>query len=630
MRRSLADLSERSEGSAEATALAERSGVNSRGSSRGPTRSSSRDVVRGLGQGSPLGSSKGRPLGSSSGQLKRTPVRLSRGWSRGLVWGAAGLVPVLFLGFFFVWPVIALVGRGFFDAGALDLSGFAEVLGARRTWKLLGITLAQGVVGTLVALLLGIPGAYVLYRCTFKGRTLVRGFVTMPFVLPSVVVGVAFRALFTTSGPLGFLGLDGTFVAVVLALVFFNYAVVVRTVGGLWERIDPRAAQAARTLGASRARAFWDVTLPQLAPAIASAAAVVFLFCATAFGTVMVLGGQGYGTIETEIWMQTVQFLDLRAAAVLSVLQLLVVAASLWVSNRARSKQEQALQLVPSEAFEQKLNLRTDAFPIAVTGLVAVLLIAWPLVNLLSSAFKRDGRWTLANFQDLSGSGTGNALTGTVWEALANSVIIAFYASIIALAIGALVAFVVSRRADSGAGRSAISALEGFFMLPLGVSAVTVGFGFLITMHQPFGLDIDLRANPWLVPIAQAVVAVPLVVRTMLPVLRAIDPLQREVAATLGASPWRVARTIDWALAIKAMGLAVGMSFAVSLGEFGATSFLARPDTTTLPIVIFRLISKPGAENYGMALAASVILAGLSAAVMMLAERLRTTHVGEF
>ncbi len=167
-------------------------------------------------------------------------------------------------------------------------------------------------------------------------------------------------------------------------------------------------------------------------------------------------------------------------------------------------------------------------------------------------------------------------------------------------------------------------------MLPLGVSAVTVGFGFLITLDRPLGLGVDLRSSGWLVPIAQAVVAIPLVIRTVLPVLRAIDPRQREVAATLGASPLRVALTIDWALALRGLGLAAGMAFAVSLGEFGATSFLSRPETATLPIVIFRLISKPGAENYGMALAASVILALVSAAIMMLAERLRSTHAGEF
>ncbi len=557
---------------------------------------------------------------------------------RFLVWGGAAAVPLLFLAFFFAWPVVALVGRGFFEDGTLDLSGFFEVLSRPRTWRLVGITLGQGIAGTVVSLLLGIPGAYVLYRCSFPGRTLARGFVTMPFVLPTVVVGVAFRALFATSGPLGGLGLDGTFWAVLAALVFFNYSVVVRTVGGLWEKIDPRAAQAARTLGASRTRAFLTVTLPQLAPAITSAAAIVFLFCATAFGTVMVLGGQGYGTIETEIWMQTVQFLDLRAAAVLSILQLAVIAVSLWVTSRARAGREQALDLAPAQARTERLNLsslRRDWLAVLVTLLAGAGLIAWPLVNLTMSAFRRGDTWTLDNFRALSttgssASGSSGTLGVTVWEALYNSAVIAFYASIIALSIGGLVAYVVSRRAASRTGRAALTGLENVFMLPLGVSAVTVGFGFLITMNQPLGLDIDLRSNPWLVPIAQAVVAVPLVVRTVLPVLRAIDPRQREVAALLGAPPWRVALTIDWALAARALGLAAGMSFAVSLGEFGATSFLSRPDTATLPIVIFRLISKPGAENYGMALAASVILAGFSAAVMMLAERLRTTSAGEF
>jgi len=160
-------------------------------------------------------------------------------------------------------------------------------------------------------------------------------------------------------------------------------------------------------------------------------------------------------------------------------------------------------------------------------------------------------------------------------------------------------------------------------MLPLGVSAVTVGFGFLIALHRPLGLDIDLRTWWGLVPVAQAVVAVPLVVRSLLPVLRAIEPRLRQAAAMLGASPWRVFLAVDLPMVRRALGLAIGFAFAVSLGEFGATSFLVRPDRPTLPIVIYRLIGRPGAENLGMALAASVVLAALTAAVMMLAERWR-------
>ena len=171
-----------------------------------------------------------------------------------------------------------------------------------------------------------------------------------------------------------------------------------------------------------------------------------------------------------------------------------------------------------------------------------------------------------------------------------------------------------------------MSALDTVFMLPLGVSAVTVGFGFLITLDRP---PLDLRSSLLLVPIAQAVVAIPLVIRTVLPVLRAIDQRQREVASVLGANAWRVFRSVDAPILGRSLGLAVGFAFAISLGEFGATSFLARPDAPTLPVVIFRLIGRPGAENFGTAMAAAVVLAAATATAMALAERMRVVTASE-
>ncbi|GGI05061.1 ABC transporter permease [Isoptericola cucumis] len=562
--------------------------------------------------------------------------RPGRAWPGRLGWAAAVAVPLAFLGVFFAWPVVALVVQGFFaDDGAggrvLDLSGFAEVLSQPRTWRLVGQTLGQAAAGTVLSVLLGLPGAYVLYRCRFPGRTLVRGLVTVPFVLPTVVVGVAFRALFVPGGLLGWTGLEETFAAIVVALVFFNYAVVVRTVGGLWERLDPRAEQAARALGATPWRAFRTVTLLALGPAIASAAAVVFLFCSTAFGVVLVLGGVGYGTVETEIWVRTTQFLDLRSAAVLSVLQLVVVGAALAVGARARARRERALHLTSDRTSSHPLRLRAaaDLVPAVVTAVVVAGLLVLPMAGLVARSFRGpDGSWGLDNYVALGTTGGRNTLSVTVWEALGNSLRTAALAAAIALLVGGLVALVVSRRPRSPGARRAVGVLDAAFMLPLGVSAVTVGFGFLITLDRPLGLDVDLRTSGLLVPIAQAVVAIPLVVRTVLPVLRAIDPRLREAAAVLGAPPGRVLRDVDGALAARSLGLAIGFAFAVSLGEFGATSFLARPDAATLPVVIFRLIGRPGAENYGMALAAAVVLAVLTATVMMLAERLRGDAAG--
>ena len=560
----------------------------------------------------------------------RRPTRPRRA-GRAVVWTLAVVVPLAFLGLFFALPVGTLVLRGFVHDGALDLSGFAEVFARPRTWRIIGLTLGQATAATVIAVLLGIPGAYLLHRCDFRGRAALRAFVVVPFVLPTVVVGVAFRSVLSDAGPLGALGLDGTLVAIVAALVFFNYAVVVRTVGGFWAHLDPRTEQAARALGAPPWRAFLTVTLPALGPAIASAAAIVFLFCATAFGVVLVLGGTRYGTVETEIWVQTTQFLDLRAAAVLSVVQLVVVGAVLGVAGRARAQRERALQLGGAERTVQPIRpaLRGpqrragDLLAVAVTAVVVLGLLALPLATVLVRSFRTPTGWGLGNYVNLGTTGGANTLSVTVWEAALTSLRIALDATVIAVVVGGLVALVVSRRPRATAARRASRLLDAVFMLPLGVSAVTVGFGFLIALHRPLGLDLDLRSSPLLIPIAQAVVATPLVVRTVLPVLRAIDTRLHDAAAVLGASPGRVVASVDWPIAARSLGLALGLAFAVSLGEFGATSFLARPERPTLPVVIFRLIGRPGAENLGMALAASVLLALMTAAVMALAERLR-------
>jgi thiamine transport system permease protein len=192
-------------------------------------------------------------------------------------------------------------------------------------------------------------------------------------------------------------------------------------------------------------------------------------------------------------------------------------------------------------------------------------------------------------------------------------------ATVIAVVVGGCGAIALARR-RSGPLDAAVS-------LPLGVSAVTVGFGFLIALDEP---PLDLRTSWILVPLAQALVAIPFVIRTMTPVLRSIDPRLREAAATLGASPARVWREVDLPIAARAGLVATGFAFAISLGEFGATLFIVRPATPTLPVEIFRLLGRPGPLNFGAAMAASVVLMAITALAVVAIERFRVAGVGEF
>jgi thiamine transport system permease protein len=538
---------------------------------------------------------------------------------------ALAAVPVLTLLVFFVVPVAGMVARGLFEDGRFEPLAVLEVLTRSRTHRVLWFTLWSATLATAVTVLLGVPLAYVLYRLGVPGRRVLRAFVLTPFVLPTVVVGVAFRTLLAPSGPLGFLGLDGTPVAIVAAMVFFNLAVVVRTVGGMWENLDPRREQAAAALGATPVQVFRTVTLPALTPALLSAASVVFLFCATAFGVVLTLGGLRYATVESEIYLLTTQFLDLQAAAALSLLQLLVVTGLLLTAHLGRTRREQALQRTDLRTLAHRPGRRD--LPALAAAAVALLLVVAPLLALVAGSLRVGDGWGLAHFRALGGTGEGTALLVPVTTALSNSWRTAVNATLLAMLLGVLVALVVSRTGRGRGERRTLAVLDGFFMLPLGVSAVTLGFGFLITLDRP---PLDLRGSVWLVPIAQAMVALPLVVRTLAPVLRSVDPRQRQAAASLGASPLLVRGTVDLPAVWRPLLAATGFAFAVSLGEFGATSFLARADTPTLPVVIYQLIGQPGQDSYGMALAASVLLGAVTVAVMAAVERLRIGSVGGF
>jgi len=541
----------------------------------------------------------------------------------GLGLAALALIPLAFLAVFFVLPVGGMLVRGFYPDGSWDLSGVADVLGRARTARVLVFTVGMAAAGTVLTLLLGLPLAFVLYRLTFPGRGLLRAVVVMPFVLPTVVVGVMFRALLSSGGPLGFLGWDRHWIAILLAYVFFNLAVVVRTVGGMWAGLDRRAEDAAAALGARPAQVFRTVTLPALAPAIISAGTLVFLFCSTAFGVVLTLGGLRYGTIESEIYLLTTEFLDLQGAAVLSVIQLLAVVAMLALAARGRSRTEQSLARTRAGARAPR---RSD-WPLLAAAAAVVAFILLPVLTLVWRSVRDGSGWSLGHYRMLADADASPALRVSILEAVNNSLRTAVDATLLAMVLGLCVSIVVSRRPRVPWARRVVSALDGAFMLPLGISAVTVGFGFLITLDRP---PLDLRTSAVLVPIAQALVALPLVVRTITPVLRSVDPRLRQAAAALGAGPLRAAWTAEGPVLGRPLLAATGFAFAISLGEFGATSFLARPDRPTVPVVIYQLISRPGADNLGMALAASVVLSLLTVTVMGLVERLRVGSVGAF
>jgi thiamine transport system permease protein len=515
-------------------------------------------------------------------------------------------VPLGFLAIFFLYPLASIVERGLRGEGDAPLDVLFEPLTREVVW----FTIWQALASTALTIAVALPAAYVLGRFRFRGRGLVGALVVVPFVLPTVVVALAFLAILPD-------GLERGWAPILLAHAFFNVAVVVRIVGTFWASLDPRIGEAAAMLGAGPGARVREITAPLLAPALAAAAAIVFLFSFTSFGVVLILGGPRYATIEAEVYNQAVRLFDLRAAAVLSIVQLVCVVAAIWVATRLERGLAVTGHLRPeSETLRSPRTARERILVGASLGGLAVFL-GLPLAVLVERSLATGGGYSLDAYEALGRS--TSVLLAAPWEAVVNSIVYATAATLIALVVGGLAAFTVA----GSRGRL----VDTLVLLPLGASAVMLGLGFLIAFDtQP----LDFRAAPWIVPVAQALVAIPFVVRIVAPTLRSIDPRQREAAALLGASPRRVRREIDLPIVSRALAVAAAFAFAISLGEFGATVFLARPDRPTLPVAIFRFLGRPGEVNVAQAYALAVVLMALTVISVLLVERVRVRRGGWF
>ena len=533
---------------------------------------------------------------------------------------------MLVLGVLFVLPVTGMVSEGFVVDGRFAPGAVLDVLARPRVHRVAWFTVWTSGVATLLAVVLGLPAAYALHRLALPGRAAVRAALLVPFVLPTVVVGVAFRQLLGEGGPLGFLGLDGTPVAIVCGLVFFNVAVVVRTVGVAWESLDPRPGQAAAALGASPWQVLRTVTLPALRPAIVGAASIVFLFCATAFGIVLTLGGVRHATVETEIYLLTTTVFDLQAAAALSVLQIVVVVGLLAARRaaargprpdgpahrrpRARAVRRGDAARRRRDAAGAGRDAAADPHPGARLADASATAGGWPTTARSTTA------------------GDDQALLVPVTSALATSLRTAVDATWMALLVG--VAGGDHRHPALALRRRAAGALDPRRLLHAAARGERGDARLRLPDHPR-----PAAARPARLAAAGADGAGARRAAAGRPHPDAGARRHRRPAAAGGRvarAPrrWRTLLTVDLPVVWKPMLAASGFAFAASLGEFGATSFLARDDSPTLPVVIFRLIGHPGEMNYGMALAASVVLAATTAVVMLAVERLRVPGVGAF
>jgi thiamine transport system permease protein len=488
--------------------------------------------------------------------------------------------PLVFLGVFFVVPVVMTL------VVFTDIAVMGETITNSFFIKIAWFSLWQAVLSVVVTLVIGLPATWALSRVSFPGSQILRGILSAPFVMPAVVVASGVLAVLPASNNTGLL-------PILWAHTMFNISVVLRVVGPRWELLDQRLERASAMLGAHPMGTFRYVVWPHIKNSTINAALLIFIYCFTSFGVIVIVGGFNRRTIEAEIFTQAIRLGDTSTATALAVVQIVMIAIVFTVV-RIGSRRE-----IPTSHIHRRQRLSATTHSRWIVGgavTSAVVVVGVPMVaTLWRSIYSRSTQsFTISGWESLFDTRLPT-MAYSATEVLTNSAMFALLAALVCVPLS--LAAVVSNNRFL------------FFVssLPIVVSAATLGIGLIIT----FDVDpIAWRSQWWLLPVVHAAIAFPLTTRTLHPAYIAIPTSLRHSAQVLGASPLRSFVAVEIPIMKSALWRATGLSLAVSLGEFGATSFLSRSGTTTMPIAISQLMGTVGQvpQQAAFALSATFII----------------------
>jgi thiamine transport system permease protein len=523
---------------------------------------------------------------------------------------AAGLATAAF-----VAVAVAPIAAAIFAAasGGGLTAAMARVLSSPSTLAALSFALRQAFASTLVAVLVGLPGAWLCARYDFPGRRLLKALSAVPFCIPPILVVLAFVVYYGRNGvmnqalmaafhlgepPLTFLY---SFWGLVLVHGFYNFPIVLQGVGSAWEGIPSTREEAARTLGARPFRAFVSGSLPALAPSIVQASALVFLFCFFSFIVVLVFGPLGGTTLEVEIYRAARFKGDEALAASLAMVESAAALGVVFLFQLAERRKDAMAPRTGASLRRSRPRKGSLAALLAyVLGLI--LFFAGPLVALAAQAFvvKRGlgGSWRLGldNFGHLLSSG------GALLPSLMDSLGSALPAAILATLFGCLIALGLRERR----GGRLVETLASF---PLAVSGVVGALGWsLLVPHGGRGLIV----------LALAAAALPFTLRSVAASLASLDRSPAQAARTLGASRLRTALEIELPSIAAAVLSSMAFAFSMTAGDANAPLLLGGGDFQPLPVLIYRLV---GAYRFPEASAAGLCLAGITGFVFFIKER---------
>lgn len=533
---------------------------------------------------------------------------------------ALASLPLLVLGTTFFFPLANILFLGVRTNTRWTGEYLRAVLSDPYVRHLLSFTVVQAFLSTLLSFALGFPLGWFLTRYEFPGKSLARAFTLVPFVLPPITVALGFYLFFGHSGYLNnalrsWLGLREpplpilySLWAIVLAHAFYNAPVFARFIHTAWNSLDPAWEEVCAVLGVSRFRAFLTTTLPLLAPAILSAAVLVFVLCFLSFAIPISLGGAQYATVEVGVYLYARVYLDLPRAAALALVELAITLALAYVYVRAGGFFGGRQERVRPRKTLRFLRRPSQALWLPWLCASAVLFLG-PIASVIADSFSRSfaGKSPGFSWYTLIFSSEQNPFIGT---SPLGSILI----SLEVAGLSALLALLLGLGMCGSLRIFRARALETVLMVPMAISSVVLGLALLLAFQKP---PFSYFGQKYGLVVAHGLMFYPFVVRIVRPIWAGLTPGWVEAARTLGAGRLRAFLTVEAPLLSQALLLAGAFSLALSLGEMTAAAMLSQGELVTIPLAIYRFLS---ARRFGAASAMASLLILITVAAVAVWE----------
>ena len=459
----------------------------------------------------------------------------------------------------------------------------ASRYGIRRLARITGYTFQEAATSTLLALLVGIPAAFLVARRKFLGRRLLSSFAAVPLCVPTLIVALGYISSFGMAGYANklfslmtgkeSLNILYSFRGLVMTQGFYNFPIIMASVANAWYQIDSEQADSARLLGAGEARCFFSITLIQLLPSIISGAITVFIYCFFSFMFVLLFGAAGGTTLEVAIYHAGRSQLHFTEAASLALLESVTALTALFLLAKAEDSAKRLKGLSFRGKSATLLPVGTKEAPLVAVflGVIAVFFVMPLLSIIISSLTARTGGrklFSLAAWRQL-------LAMRSFYHSLRNTLLVAAATSLLCTATALVQSLLLRLPLFKG---------KAFFrtipLLPLTVSSVLMGLGMAMLVR---------RGHPFQLVLAQTALYWPFAFRQIQSCMAKIPESVTDAAATL--SPCRTDVLFRVILPYCKRGIlsGAGFCFAMSCSDATLPLVLSVHKFDTLSLFTYRL-----------------------------------------